>query len=514
MKTKKKELFLLGGVLLAVLLVMLYYGGKKEYLYEDEVLSYTSANNEDGLYYQLQEGEWITGDSLNRALYAAPGETFDYRMVMKNQISDTHPPVYFLILHTICSFFPGVFSKWMALSINIVSLMVTLIIFYKFVKELFPHRPYFPSILCLVYGLSLGTLTQTMFLRMYMLLQVFIMLCIYLHIHEITKYRQNRKCTVDFNIKLILVTFLGTMTHYYYLIFAFFMAVFYCVWMLVKKRYRETGLYVGTMVAAGGVVLLAYPAIWTHLLSKEVGSSAFHQDLSLSNLYTKYHTMLEFVNQEVWGGYMKILLLVFVLFVIYGIVRKRDFFGDMKKRGFSFFMLFGVSICYFILVSTVTPYLCDRYVYPVFPVLLLLTVLFLEELCEATLKSRNLGYCLITLFLLLPAVLQMKEGLTDVNKELMQQSAAKYSKLPCVFSTGIPVEENVFELNKYQDIYVYDFKEPIEDSQITEAKGLVVYVPNTETPEEDLKKITESNPALTQYDRIYTAYYSYAYYVH
>ncbi len=46
-------------------------------------------------------------------------ERFDYRKVWKNQKNDVHPPIYYILLHTICSFFPGKFSWWYAGSINI-----------------------------------------------------------------------------------------------------------------------------------------------------------------------------------------------------------------------------------------------------------------------------------------------------------------------------------------------------------------------------------------------------------
>ena len=47
------------------------------------------------------------------------GHEFDYATVWKNQSEDVHPPLYYVFVHTISSFFPGSFSKWFGLAVNI-----------------------------------------------------------------------------------------------------------------------------------------------------------------------------------------------------------------------------------------------------------------------------------------------------------------------------------------------------------------------------------------------------------
>ena len=40
------------------------------------------------------------------------GEEFKLGSVIYNQTHDSHPPLFYLVLHLISSFFPGEFSKW------------------------------------------------------------------------------------------------------------------------------------------------------------------------------------------------------------------------------------------------------------------------------------------------------------------------------------------------------------------------------------------------------------------
>ena len=61
-----------------------------------------------------------------------PDDRFDYAQVYENQIIDaSHPPLYYALVHTVCSFFPGVFSKWLAYSINVLAMAGILIMLYK-----------------------------------------------------------------------------------------------------------------------------------------------------------------------------------------------------------------------------------------------------------------------------------------------------------------------------------------------------------------------------------------------
>ena len=103
-------------------LLMVITISKKENYHVDELFSYGLSNNvghitmifDDGAKYDPADvyGKYLTV-SNNR-------HKFDYRNVWINQKNDVHPPLYYMILHTICSFFPGTFSGWYAGSINII----------------------------------------------------------------------------------------------------------------------------------------------------------------------------------------------------------------------------------------------------------------------------------------------------------------------------------------------------------------------------------------------------------
>ncbi len=54
--------------------------------------------------------EWLDGDTYWGYVTVGETERFDYANVYENQVNDVHPPLYYFVLHTICSFFPDTFS--------------------------------------------------------------------------------------------------------------------------------------------------------------------------------------------------------------------------------------------------------------------------------------------------------------------------------------------------------------------------------------------------------------------
>ena len=93
----------------------------------DEVWSYGFANS----YYQanvygwddeinrINVDEWIKGEVFKDYITVSEDEAFAYDSVLYNKRYDLSPVLYALILHTVSSFFPGVFSWYFAFSVSL-----------------------------------------------------------------------------------------------------------------------------------------------------------------------------------------------------------------------------------------------------------------------------------------------------------------------------------------------------------------------------------------------------------
>lgn len=146
-ETKKKKRAV---ALFVIVLICLcgWWAVRKEGFFLDEIYSYGLSNSSYVPFLSwLHGGEQVANGKLPEAVftqseflnYVAPqGSTrFDYASVYYNQTQDVHPPLFYFLLHTVCSLFPGSFTKWTGLGMNFVLLGGTLAALYALGMELF-----------------------------------------------------------------------------------------------------------------------------------------------------------------------------------------------------------------------------------------------------------------------------------------------------------------------------------------------------------------------------------------
>lgn len=78
---------------------------------------------------------WVSGEDYLYYVAVSPENTFNYASVYYNQRGDVHPPLFYILLHTVCSVFQGSFSKWFGLGINILFMLLTMRMLYMLCKE-------------------------------------------------------------------------------------------------------------------------------------------------------------------------------------------------------------------------------------------------------------------------------------------------------------------------------------------------------------------------------------------
>ena len=212
MEKKNKKIFFIGMVLLLCLqiIVLFYYGSRKAGFHEDELYSYYSSNKTAGLF--VNDREWTTGESFRNELVVLPGEQFRYGVVKQMQSWDVHPPLYYYLLHTVCSLTPGIFSKWQGISVNLAGFVISFILlaYAAYLTAVYPmsrqpelsdsqkqayrKRGYaLAGTVCAMWGFGAAVISGVMFIRMYQWLTVFVLLCLCLHLRALVRKRKNWK---------------------------------------------------------------------------------------------------------------------------------------------------------------------------------------------------------------------------------------------------------------------------------------------------------------------------------
>ena len=73
-----------------------------------------------------EEPVWISAEQFRDYVTVDGDDAFDYLSVYFNVKDDNHPPVHFMLLHTMSSLFGGTLSPWLGCFINLVCLGITL----------------------------------------------------------------------------------------------------------------------------------------------------------------------------------------------------------------------------------------------------------------------------------------------------------------------------------------------------------------------------------------------------
>ena len=133
-----------------------------------------------------EEPVWITGQKFQDYITVGKEDAFQYLSVYFNVKDDNHPPLHFMLLHTVSSIFRGKAEPWMGCIINLAAVAGILLLLMKTAElaaDMLGFGGYAGAAgLCcaLVYGLSVGAVATVLLIRMYALVTLWCVALLYL----------------------------------------------------------------------------------------------------------------------------------------------------------------------------------------------------------------------------------------------------------------------------------------------------------------------------------------------
>ena len=435
MKKSGQERVKTGWVLLAAVLIVVIAGMwavRKEGFFLDEIYSYGLANSayqpflenvKDG---QITEHIFAREELLDYVSVAENGR-FDYASVYYNQMQDVHPPLFYFLLHTVCSLFPGGFTKWAGLALNGVLFLCTILAVYALSMELVRDKRQ-ALFTCVLYALSREALSDFLMIRMYMLLTLLTVLlalviakCI--HKPSVPKY-----------LLVGLIIYLGMMTQYFYVVYAFLVCAAYDIYRMLRREWKEVVCFSLPAFAGVGAMMLSFPCWYAQLHSQDTVS----MDTVAENLFdfAQYAKgPLELSGWTIIGFFAGFCILV-VLFL--AAIGKKLLPGRMPQEALlsaeAKLVTIPALIAFFV-VAIIAPYKNLRYVYHLQP----LEAVFcscgfwtlLRQCSREKAKRILLGICLLITVL---AVAIRPENTYPGNAGL-ERELEKYPDAACVYIT-------------------------------------------------------------------------------
>lgn len=98
---------------------------------------------------------------------------------------------------------------------------------------------------------------------------------------------------------LILIAYLGYMSHYYFFVIAFFTAAFYFFYLLWTGKRKTLIKYCVTMFISLLLVALTFPVAYIKLFFGQRGNEAVHNLFNLSDILGNAKTILDYYRRTV-----------------------------------------------------------------------------------------------------------------------------------------------------------------------------------------------------------------------
>ena len=438
--------------LLIVLAVSLHFCLWKSGMFIDEIYSYGLSNSSympfigNGSSDRIEE-QTLTHYDFFDYLAITDGEMrFDAGSVYYNQVHDVHPPLYYWILNFCSSLAEGHFSKWIGLIPDLIIYLGTLVLLYALGLELF-NSEWIAACMALLYGLSRVGLSTMLMIRMYVLLTFFTVLLALLVAKELRTPSRKKELSIALTI------FLGLMTQYYFVFYAFFLCAAVLLVLLYRHEWKAAGCFTLFSFLAVGLMLLCFPAIFTQMTGNRLGPESD----ALANLKNiaawpgrlRYYFGQIRVGLRVAIGVAAASLL---LLLVFAALRKEL---RISCNDFRFLILLLPVIPTVFVPALISPVQEGRYIYNIMPICML-ALGFCLMLYSRYTGFRIREWCVVCAILaLIWSLRTVPDYIYDEHREYNALVQA-HSSAPCVYITGCfpAITQDMLQLMIFNNVYI------------------------------------------------------------
>lgn len=520
LENKKKIIIFLVIIILIQVLYKIYVGYYKEDFFVDELFSYGLMNYPRAYMFENEDfcNNWHNKSYFDDYLIISKEEVWDWSPIYKNQMEDYHPPLYYFLLRISASFNIGEFSKWPGLILNIIIFIFCVIAIYKIGQILFKDKK-IALILVFAYGFSKFSIENTLFIRMYQLLELQIILLLWWNIKDYSQLK------IKELLKLIILIILGTLTHYYYIIFLIGISIINFIKYIKRKQLKNLMKYIIAICVAEILISLIFPGYIQQLeknfircsdTSTETESSETEETV---DTLTREKLYLKILDNNMF--YLKISQSVLLLVIISTILLIQNMYKNIKmkikiqynlKIAYIIFPMFF----YWIIITTTSPYIDLRYILPIFILLLILIIYMLNFILKKIIKNEKIILILligISLIYVLPFYgntyleYQYSSNMEDIKK------VQEYKDIPCIYLySDKEMLENNFLLNlnyirQFENVYIMNKEEfSIEHlkhalKEVDISKGIIIFDEGIGTSER-IRQIIKNMNEFSKYKKI------------
>lgn len=480
----------------------------------DSILATFSAN-------VYESPVWIDRDTFRDYVRCDSGDDFNLLSVYFNAKDDTHPPLFYMALHLICSIWKGEMTPWQGCILNLAAMAAVLWLIGR-IGDLVLQKESSRLTAMVWFGFSMGIVATTLWIRMYALLTLWLIWLLYLHIKTwkngrfYSLSRKQNKIKLIGNGRIVLLTVLAYWTQYFGLLFILPLAAVTAAALWRGRRHQELWAYMRSMVFAAVLGIAVYPFSINEILFGERGSGAMAQIGSgAADFADRVVRFGGILSDNLASGTVLASVIVILPFLIMAVGRvaargsktlgggpgnrKRDHLNRVDNVPICMLMISGAV--YFLLAAKLSPYFECRYIMAVFP-LTVLAVVWLWERALKGLPGRWMGTAVLGALCAVSVTvmqIQARGGHPYLYRGYAEQVevAQKYGEYPmvCMYA-GYSFYENVMEMEYYDStLLVREEELPYLDQNRSMVTGdgyvLLIKYPSAQDGAVQLKKAKE-----------------------
>ena len=430
--SRHKIALLLALAIILQTLVYIKVGIDKSYLHMDEAYSLGLASYDK---VEIQDNPdfydtWHDGSYYEDYLALNDDEMSDFSPVYENQKNDVHPPLYYLLLRIAMIFSPNHFSKWGGIVINIIIYAFITIFAYLILDKLYGSKPdtkVKAVIIAFVSSLTLASLTNVIYIRMYALSALNIMITTFLHLKLYDKYSYKTLAGIG------LFALIGSLTHYYYLFFLamlFIMTIVHFVRAGEKKRILG---YVATIIIAAAASLAIFPYSIQHMFFGYRGDGVITKLTNPSYWPESLLAIRQYLGAVQTYAFNGLLIVIIVGICAYYLIAK-----PKVKPAINPYLKFIwlPTLFYAFLVAVSSPWIELRYIMPVCTLIFIVMYYWLGQLLASVNKPKFadiVTYVLLALTLVMPFIMRVEPQVTYSDKREIVSQLQGELNVPTVF---------------------------------------------------------------------------------
>lgn len=458
---KHSDQICITSIIILQLLLCTYYAFQKEGYHTDETYTKETSNGYSSYHLQNESDYyniWQENNYYIDAFTVDESELFDYTKLFLRFDGHVHPPLYYFFYHTVSSLRVGTMSDLVGFSINYLFFILSSIQLFSISKLILKEKTliFLPNVL---WGGSIVAISNVMFFRMYTLLTFTTLFFIYTYLKYV--YLQLTIPKKGMIICLI-ATYLGCMSHYYFIVFAFLFTLFVCLEKLISKDFVNMVKYGLCSLCGVLLMFITYPYSISALLKSSRGSQAIENAFDLSRISVNLESFVQLIYEQLFGdliGRLVIATAVVIYFFLFinryicrislksenkQLILSLEWITNsticipLKKHRehFIYTLLFLIVTFFLIIVSLVAPYQEIRYISGILPVLSILFIYVMSHL--TTILQKNVSIRQTTIFTIIFLIVSynllfQEPNYLYSNQSYMGKIARENSNLSCVY---------------------------------------------------------------------------------